>query len=171
MSEDESQRVASWLEAIGGVEAARWWWALPDALQDELIERWAAIPLAGSPERPEEVAWLEASPIDDDRDGPDDPGGWNRDLYEHIVGRPIVGFFLDRRVFHIGCTAHPAARALLRTGRIPAGFRCPLARGACPTRLLIEAVGGRDVQLRCRRSGPDQKARLPVRPAIVACPR
>jgi hypothetical protein len=31
-------------------------------------------------------------------------------------------------------TAHPEARAALAAGRIPAEFRCPLRRAACPLR-------------------------------------
>ena len=135
------------MSSTATTEVQRWWEELPDGARRELIWRWGVLPLAGSEARSFEVAILEAESVDD-LDGPDDPGGWNRDLYEYIVGRPVLGFFLDGRRFYIGCRAHPSARRAVRAGRIEATFRCPRSRRDCPMRALIRGAGGRSVRLR-----------------------
>ena len=66
------------------------------------------------------------------------------DFYEYLVNHEI--FLEDGRPFHI-CSSHPAARARLAAGLIPAGFRCPKGDAACPMRALADAAGGRDVLL------------------------
>jgi hypothetical protein len=66
------------------------------------------------------------------------------DLYEYLVNHELS--FEGGRRYHI-CSAHPEARAALRAGRIPAGFRCPLANEACPMRAILRRAPGCDVRL------------------------
>lgn len=65
------------------------------------------------------------------------------DLYEYLVGHEITPW--ASRVFHV-CTAHEAARAALRAGRIPASFACPFGRPECPMRRLLGAAPGRSLR-------------------------
>jgi hypothetical protein len=66
------------------------------------------------------------------------------DFYEYLVNHEV--YLEDGRAAHI-CSAHPAARAVLAAGRIPAGFRCPRADASCPMRALLERAPGCEVRL------------------------
>lgn len=156
-------RVTAKLEQLGG-EATRWWASLDAPTREELVGRWVAIPLAGSAARSVEVRGAAGRIAVDDVDGPQDRGGWNRDLYEFAVAHDVV-FHLNQRVFHI-CRAHDAARRVAREGRILAGFRCPFARSGCPMRALVDAAGG-DVGLRFEGVGADGEPGLRQGEAVI----
>lgn len=69
------------------------------------------------------------------------------DLYEYLVAHELL--LEDGPPMHI-CTAHPALRRLVRRGRIPASFACPLGRARCPMRALLDEGRGRDLALEAR---------------------
>lgn len=74
------------------------------------------------------------------------------DLYEHAVDR---GIFLDDGLIVHVCTAHEAARAVVRAGFIPASFSCPLGRGTgCPMRRALDRSPGRSLLVQPRRVDP-----------------
>jgi hypothetical protein len=75
------------------------------------------------------------------------------DFYEHLVNCEVV--LGDGRRFQI-CSAHPAARAVLAAGRIPAAFRCPRADASCPMRALLDRAPGCDVRLSLLRPSSGQ---------------
>ena len=66
------------------------------------------------------------------------------DFYEHLVNHEI---FLDDGPRYQICSAHPEARALLRAGRIPATFHCPLGAVSCPMREILDRAPGRELRL------------------------
>jgi hypothetical protein len=112
----------------GNPEAQRWWQALgPD--ERRALRRDPAPPPPGLVGR-----FVEPT------EGEDEPN----DLYEYLVNHELS--FPDGRVFHI-CTAHPAARAVLASGRIPADFRCPRGERTCPMRVVLDAAPGSDVRI------------------------
>lgn len=103
-------------------------------------------------------------PIPDDQSGPvpgvvvgwfvphDDAWGledWGPDFFEYMLGHPEQYPIWEptSRTFHIGCTAHPAARACLAAGRIPADFRCPAGSPGCPIRRLLATASDRSIRL------------------------
>ncbi len=131
-----------------------WWDALPEADRAELMTLWDrrgndcrfthAADGDGAP------AWhrlpiIEAEFADDDQPGDD----WRPEWFDHLFSNPDewVRWEPVWRTFFIGCTAHPAARAVLRAGFIPADFACPLASTDCPMRKLLEYEPGRSVRL------------------------
>lgn len=71
--------------------------------------------------------------VDDDtaREDELDNAMWSDDFREYVTAHEELVFHVGDRSFHI-CRAHPAARAVAEAGVIPAGFACPLGRGACP---------------------------------------
>ncbi len=66
------------------------------------------------------------------------------DLYEYLVNHEMI--FPDARLFHV-CTAHPAAVAAIRSGRIGRSFSCGRGAEQCPMRRVVEAAGGLDIEL------------------------
>jgi hypothetical protein len=82
---------------------------------------------------------------------------WRADHFEYLLDHPEI-WVMDqpsdlRRSFHIGCTAHRAARDVLKAGHIPADFACPLASAACPLRKLLSLAPGQSFHL----AGPPKK--------------
>jgi len=71
---------------------------------------------------------------------------WTRQLGEYINGHEEIGFFLQERRFHI-CRAHAAARRVIATGVIPAGFVCPRAAAGCPFAGAAALVPARAIRL------------------------
>jgi hypothetical protein len=78
-----------------------------------------------------------------DADATDDPTQPD-DFYEYLVAHEV--YLDDGRRFHI-CRAHEHARAAVSSKRLPATFVCPLDRGTCPMRKLLEEEPGRDLCL------------------------
>jgi hypothetical protein len=113
-------------------EVTQWWRRLAPN------ERRALRADAGRPPPRVVVRFVEAGHADDDPDA-------STDFYEHLVNHEIV--IDDGPRYHI-CTAHPAARAAVAAGRIPAAFRCPRGRSdsACPMRGLLDRAPGCDVR-------------------------
>lgn len=72
---------------------------------------------------------------------------WTAQLVEYINGHEEVGFYLQERRFHI-CRAHAAARRVVGTGVIPAGFACPRRAADCPLAAAAACVLGQAVRLR-----------------------
>jgi hypothetical protein len=115
-------------EQARGVD--RWWEEL------EPSERRALRPNAGRAPARVVVRHVAGAELDE---GDADAG----DFYEYLVNHEII---LDgERTYRI-CSAHPEARAAIAAGRIPAEFRCPLARAACPMRSLLDEAPGCDVR-------------------------
>jgi hypothetical protein len=112
-------------------EVGRWWAELARAERQSLRR--------DSGHRAPQVIARFVNP-DQDVDNEDGPG----DFYEHIVNHELT--FEDGKKTHI-CSAHADARAVLAAGRIPAGFRCPRADGACLMRALLDEAPGCDVRL------------------------
>ena len=54
---------------------------------------------------------------------------WSAELAEYLTAHDL--FWVEERRYHI-CRPHPAARAVIATGVVPARFSCPLASAACP---------------------------------------
>ena len=75
---------------------------------------------------------------------PDDATDASDDFYEFLVNHEI--YIDDGPKYHI-CSAHPEARAVVASGRIPEGFRCPRGEQLCPMRALLDQRPGHDVQL------------------------
>jgi hypothetical protein len=116
------------LSAAQVIEGARWWQTLSPAQRRALGRD------SGRPPRAIVGRFVESARIDD--------GDENIDFYEYLVNHEIV--LDDGRRFHI-CSAHPAARAALAQGRVPAAFQCPRADSACPMRALLDALPGCDL--------------------------
>jgi hypothetical protein len=85
---------------------------------------------------------------------PDDARGlgeWGPGYFEHLLQHPelVIVWEPEQRTFHIGCTRHPAARACLESGHVPADFVCPLGSESCP----LLALRGSRLTRRCSGSG------------------
>ena len=82
---------------------------------------------------------------------PDEPGDdrWRADYFEYLLKYPDLLLIQEpiRRTFHFGCTAHPAARAVLAAGTIPADFACPLDPADGPMRAMLAACPGHSLRL------------------------
>jgi len=79
----------------------------------------------------------------------DDAWGWSEwgpEWFDHLAAHPEIVAVGQMRTFHI-CTRHPAARAALAAGHIPADFGCQFASADCPMRRLVNASGGSSVRL------------------------
>jgi hypothetical protein len=97
---------------------------------------------------------VEAEFTDEEEPGDD----WVPEWTDHLLSNPEVWVWAVHRVivvrtFHI-CSAHRAARAVLRAGFIPADFTCPLASAACPMRKLLDRAPGKSVRLLSPGAGP-----------------
>lgn len=141
-----------------------WWDALPEADRAELLVLWSRrgndCRFTRAPDGDKPGAWrrlpiVTAEFTDDEQPGDD----WVPDWIDHLLSNPEeVWVWATHRVivfrtFHI-CTAHPAARAVLRAGFIPHDFACPLAAASCPMRKLLAREPGRSVKLRW--NGPER---------------
>lgn len=127
------------LPANAGALVSRWWGSLSAEERAECRALWQETAAQG---RAPVLVQLEVVEADDETEQHDD---W-RNHFEYFLEHDGVGFFAEEpRVFHI-CRRHAAARAVVRTGILPAGFSCPLRRaGACPLR-QIGATAGRAVR-------------------------
>lgn len=112
-------------------EAQRWWSTLSDEERRALREPRAEARVL--------VRFVETS---------QEPA--SNEFYEYLVNHEVTLEDGTRR--HI-CRAHPRARAVLASGRIPAGFTCPLAHDACPMRALLAHAPGHDAVLEVRDDG------------------
>lgn len=135
-----------------------WWAGLPAPAQQELALSWDARAATCGFSLVDDGAgaqWQEMPiqigarflPADEQDDGED----WNVDFYEYLINNPELGIHFNGRTFHI-CTAHPAARVVLRVGAIPAAFKCPLAEVTCPMHRLLRKQPGMRVVLHGERS-------------------
>ncbi len=131
-----------------------WWRGLSREAQLEFVQCWDArtddTALHGV-SRDGDIEWHEL-PIElrgrlmDDEDRVDDRLA-RRQLLDFVNNQEEIQFFLVDRKFHI-CRSHPGARACLKSGVIPKGFRCE--RGAvddCPMMKILDAANGRSVEL------------------------
>ena len=148
-----TRSVAAEWEATGRRLAAEtpWWAHLGEAERAELDALWDARAEQLSPARDRE-SWrrlpivLEAVDEGEAACRAEEDAEAERAFREWLVAHGGVGFF-EGRPFHI-CRARPEAAAVVRTGRLPAAFRCPLDRGAsCPLGRVSERAG---VPLRLR---------------------
>jgi hypothetical protein len=139
-------------------EAVRAWWdGLSDADRRDLLARWDRRANRCDHARDEaDGAWHRLPVRVGVRFLPAGPGDdWRADYLEHLLSNPeLVVLDIPWRTFHIGCTTHPAARAALAAGVIPADFACPLGRADCPMRRLLAAAPGRDARLTLIRPRP-----------------
>ncbi len=131
-----AKRFAEKLSDVQAVEVDEWWRGLAPFDRRELRRD------AGRP-----PARIVARFVD-----PDEGLTTSDDFYEYLVNHEI--YIDDGPKVHI-CSAHPEARAVVATGRIPTGFRCPRGEEVCPMRALLDQNPGHDVQLslvrdRCR---------------------
>jgi hypothetical protein len=140
-SEAERQRTAVWWRTIDAESQAEFLQAF-DSRADRtdfygLVEdgkiRWHELPIE-----------LRGALSDDENDV--EHRQFKQQLLEYISKHEDVQFFLVDRKLHI-CRAHPAARAAIQSGVIPAAFVCPLADADCPMRHIIDHCGGRSVRL------------------------
>lgn len=69
---------------------------------------------------------------------------FKQQLLEYVSNHEDIQFFMVDGALHI-CRAHPAARGVIRAGRLPADFTCPNADDACPMRRLLARCPGKDV--------------------------
>src|SRR5689334_2088712 len=107
------------LDRLARIALRGWIRTLPRATRTDLrLTSWRDQPLE-----------LVAMPVD--AEAATEHEAWTDQLREYIDGHEEIGFFLQERRFHI-CRAHPAARRVIATGTIPAGFTCPRAHAACP---------------------------------------
>lgn len=67
-------------------------------------------------------------------------------LREYISNHEDIQFFLVDKRFHI-CSAHAAARAVIRDGVLPRSFVCPVNPATCPMHNILQACPGRSVAL------------------------
>jgi len=74
---------------------------------------------------------------------------WGPGYFEHLLQHPelVIDWESGRRTFHIGCTQHPAARACLTAGCLPADFKCPLGLQECPMQRLLAIAPNHNLQL------------------------
>jgi hypothetical protein len=146
LNADDSAVVQQWLAGLSDAtrrELAILWDDRGDTCSRsvETLEhgraRWNTLPIVrGRFVRPGEVA--------DDEE-------WRADHFEYLLDHPEIWIPEDpagpRRSFHIGCTSHQGARAVLATGRIPADFACPLNEALCPLLIILRLASGRSFQL------------------------
>ena len=116
------------LTAVRVSEVSEWWRSLAPDVRRELRRD------GGRPPRRVVARFVE----------PDEGPAETHDFYEYLVNHEI--YIDDGPKYHI-CSAHPAARAVVAAGRIPATFRCPRGESACPMRVLLDRRPGRDVRL------------------------
>lgn len=121
--------------ANAGGLVSRWWGSLSPEQRAECRALWRETAAQG---RSPVVVQLEVVEAHDETEQHDD---W-RNHFEYFLQHDGVGFFAEEpRVFHI-CRRHATARAVVRSGVLPAGFSCPLGRaGACPLRRIGDAAG------------------------------
>jgi hypothetical protein len=145
------------LSAENAVPVAAWWDALSEADRSELLTLWDrrgndcrfSLEIdGGDPPVWHRLPLVDAVFTDEAEPGDD----WVPEWTDHLLSNPEVWVWAAHRVvvmrtFHI-CTAHPAARAVLRAGFIPAAFACPLASAECPMRKLLKLAPGRSIRLR-----------------------
>lgn len=140
------------LDAAGRKRARAWWSRLAPAAQDEFRALWDArtedTSMAGEVRADGSVEWrslpieVRGLIIEGRKDG--QPRRWSKSQYEYLLNHPESVVILAGRRFHV-CRAHPAAREVLKRGRLEPSFRCPLENERCPMRSLLEAAGGRCV--------------------------
>src|SRR5262245_57063158 len=99
-----------------GIEVTRWWRGLTS------VERRALRRDGGRPPAGVMARFVEAGQSERNVEG-------TTDFYEYLVNHELS--FEDGRTYHI-CSAHPAARAVIAAGHIPADFRCPRGSSPCP---------------------------------------
>lgn len=144
------------MEGMSQTEASRidrWWATLPLAAQMECVRlcdprgEETAWSLTGTEDN---VEWhqlplqLEGRLVDEETRR--ETRMYKQELFDYIVNHEEVQFFLESRTFHI-CRNHPAARAVLESGFLPASFRCPLERQGCPMRTVLAAARGKSIEL------------------------
>jgi hypothetical protein len=144
------------LSAENAAPVVSWWDALTDADRSELLTLWdrrgndCRFNLAAHGDDPQ--GWHRLPLVQGEFTDESQPGDdWVPDWIDHLLSNPEVWVWAAHRVvvlrtFHI-CTAHPAARAVIRAGFIPAGFVCPLGSAECPMRKLLDLAPGWSLRL------------------------
>ena len=148
MPADVLGRVAEDARAV----VCRWWADLTDKQRGQLVAEW---------DERREMVFFTPEPGDCWEMLPVVIGGrfipkeqplvspeWHADYFEYLLKYPeLLVNAPAERVFALGCTAHPEARAALKAGCIPAGFTCPLANSECPMRKLLARAPGQSLVL------------------------
>ncbi|MEM9069805.1 MAG: hypothetical protein AAGE52_14930 [Myxococcota bacterium] len=108
----------------------QWWARLSVDERSELAHLWDP--------RSDDIAWsrgrslpirLQGRPVVDRQLGPDSRI-MRGQLLDFVLNHEEIGFFLEKRRFHI-CRLHTQARQILEDGTIPDTFRCTLRGHAC----------------------------------------
>ncbi|HEY8505756.1 MAG TPA: hypothetical protein VIL46_14320 [Gemmataceae bacterium] len=143
----------------------RWWASLPEAERQEVASLWDErrevyffAPQANDAGRADD--WEQVPAVAGGRFVPHDDSvrmeEWLEDWQEYVSGheelvllpRVVVVF----RTFHI-CRAEPAAREVVASGLLPAGFRCPAAAEDCPMRRVQRVAPNQGLHLAPAASG------------------
>lgn len=119
---------------------AAWWSKLSDAHRDEiarLCDTRADTCFFGVVADESELPEVERGLCEEDDVRPVEE--WAPDRFEYLLNHPELVLIWDQteRTFHVGCTAHPAARACWANGFTPWSFSCPFARSDCLMRPLL----------------------------------
>ncbi len=140
-----------------------WWAAIDEAARREFLALWNQPDSLATSEGhgrrgelegrgPRTIVFeLHGVWVGEQEDGPTESELWWRYFFEHEVDHPGTFDWMPKsRVFHLGCRAHPVARAAVKRAWIPADFRCPLAHGDCPWRAALDEQPGKSIRLSVR---------------------
>ncbi|OWK36607.1 hypothetical protein [Fimbriiglobus ruber] len=130
-----------------GPVVGRWWASLSEADRAQLADRWdERLEVRFFTPQPDDAGsvdeWDQVPNVAGGRFVPHDDarglGEWGPGYFEYLLQHPelVLAYEPARRIFHIGCTRHAAARACLAGGAVPAGFDCPVGSAACPLQRL-----------------------------------
>ena len=126
-----------------------WWGSLTDEARRTLTCQWE--PEADECRfslyfREDESEWRKLSfeALAEEEEEADD---WEqkRDFFEYAVNHELLFKDHQGRTTHV-CRAHKAARQLIKEGKIPANFVCPVNDQACPMREIVKMAGGKSVR-------------------------
>lgn len=122
---------------------AQWWAQLNDTDRRQLRDSWDTRQESYFFTRQAGDSWARVPVVNGGRFVPHDDSvrmhEWLEDWQEYVLGHEDVILIpwglAVMRTFHI-CQAHPAARAAVDAGRLPANFQCPFGAASCPMRRL-----------------------------------
>lgn len=140
------------IEGLSGSSAATatsWWNGLPAQVQEELSISWSVEAESCSYAR-DEGEWkslpvLVGAEFFPQEDEPEEGADWNQDFYEYLINNPELAIHYRGRIYHI-CRSHPAAREVLKAGRIPADFACGWKRTDCPMKTVLGLNPGHGIR-------------------------
>ena len=135
------------ISPASGLTVLRWWAALTEADQRQVVALWDHRLEAHFFEPQTDEAgrldhWNQIPRVRGGRFVPhDDAWGlaeWGPEYFEYLLAHPEFFPILDPefRTLHIGCTRHAEARACRDSGQVPRDFTCPAASASCPLRSL-----------------------------------